>query len=498
MNDKTVSILNSLRDEINQGLKGIDFVFASSGSIVFCVDILVKEMQTDETMQLVIYSFINRIIETKTVVVSSTGYVDVVLIHSEENTFFEKTKKETITSSVVNLDFDIDASHFETDEKMKAALIDIVENVYKKSNGSGKKGEIKAKVMPLEFDFEAEIVSELKEYDKSNQENTDTRHDPEHSEVDVKHEKEEQQYEKTYFLDCLTMISSQRQKQLGEDLLNAVFCGDEEKFQLCLEKGAKINYQGRNGSSALHRAAWNELPKFVKLLIERGIDCNLKNWDGESALHSATSNKKTTIIKLLIESDINRNLQDKDGKSALHQATLNRKTEIVKLLIEGGIDLNLQDKDGLTALHAATKYGDTKIANLLICGTGMNLNLQNKDGLTALHIATIEGNTKIVHLLFDKDINMNLQEMHGWTALHSGAWFGKTEIVHLLIEKGIKINLKAKDGSSALHLAANNGNTEIARLLIDHHIDINLQDKSGFGNDENRWISFGNANVLTL
>ncbi|CAG2213112.1 unnamed protein product [Mytilus edulis] len=187
-----ISILNSLRDEINQGLNGIDFVFASSGSIVLCVDILVDEMQTDEKMQLVLYSFINTIIETKIISVSSAGYVDVVLIYSEENTFFEMTEKETVTSSVVNLDFDIDARHFETDEQMKAALIDIVDNVYKKSNGSGTTGEIKATVMPFEFDFAEEIVSELKEYDKSTQENTDTRHDPDHFDTDIKYEKKDQ------------------------------------------------------------------------------------------------------------------------------------------------------------------------------------------------------------------------------------------------------------------------------------------------------------------
>lgn len=50
-----------------------------------------------------------------------------------DNAFFEMTKKETFTSSVVNLDFNIDASHFETEEKMKGAMIDIVENVHKKS-----------------------------------------------------------------------------------------------------------------------------------------------------------------------------------------------------------------------------------------------------------------------------------------------------------------------------------------------------------------------------
>ncbi|CAG2187588.1 unnamed protein product [Mytilus edulis] len=191
MNDRTVSILNSLKDEINQGLKGIDFVFASSGSIVLCVDILVEEMQTDEKMLLVLYSFINKIIETKIIDVSSAE-VDAVLIYSDENTFFEMSKKETITSSVVNIDFDIEACHFETEEKMNAALIDIVENVLKKSNGSWTEGKIKATVMPLEFDFEAEIVSELKEYGKSTQTKPDIRYDPDHFEGDEKYEKKEQ------------------------------------------------------------------------------------------------------------------------------------------------------------------------------------------------------------------------------------------------------------------------------------------------------------------
>lgn len=60
-------------------------------------------------------------------------------------------KKKTNTSSVVYLDFDIGACHFETDKKMEEALSDIVENVYMKSNGSEIKGDIKATVLPLEF-----------------------------------------------------------------------------------------------------------------------------------------------------------------------------------------------------------------------------------------------------------------------------------------------------------------------------------------------------------
>lgn len=82
-NNRTVNILNSLRDEINRGLKGIDFVFAFTGSVVLCVDILVEEMETDEKLHLLLFSFMKKIIQTEGIKVPSTEYVNVVLTHSE-------------------------------------------------------------------------------------------------------------------------------------------------------------------------------------------------------------------------------------------------------------------------------------------------------------------------------------------------------------------------------------------------------------------------------
>ncbi|VDI17206.1 Hypothetical predicted protein, partial [Mytilus galloprovincialis] len=282
MNDKTVSILNSLRDEINQGLNGIDFVFASSGSIVLCVDILVAEMQTDEKMQLVLYSFMNTIIETKIISISSAGYVDVVLIYSEENTFFEMTKTETVTSSVVNLDFDIDARHFETDDQMKAALIDIVDTIYKKSNGSGTTGEIKATVMPFEFDFEEEIVSELKECGTSAQVNTDTRHDPEHFEVDINYEKKEQG--------------------------NADLC-DYSEEQVTYGQVAKENRK-------LHIAARRGDVQKIEKLLNQDLNPDTQDGQMETALHIAAKKGDTAITKLLVDWQCNPHLKNCQNKTA--------------------------------------------------------------------------------------------------------------------------------------------------------------------------------------
>lgn len=64
---------------------------------------------------------------------------------------FDIAKNATNASSSVNLNFDIDASHLATNEKLKTALRDISENVYQKSSAMEIKGDIMATVMPLQF-----------------------------------------------------------------------------------------------------------------------------------------------------------------------------------------------------------------------------------------------------------------------------------------------------------------------------------------------------------
>lgn len=58
-------------------------------------------------------------------------------------------KKETNTTSVIKIDFNVDAGHFTTDDKMKTALKAIVENIEHKSKGGGIKGDITATVMSI-------------------------------------------------------------------------------------------------------------------------------------------------------------------------------------------------------------------------------------------------------------------------------------------------------------------------------------------------------------
>lgn len=79
--ERAVDILNSLKDEINEGLNGIEFVVAAKGSIVLDVDIQQEMMKTDEILQTTLTLFFGKIL--KYISTSETKSVDVVLIPKE-------------------------------------------------------------------------------------------------------------------------------------------------------------------------------------------------------------------------------------------------------------------------------------------------------------------------------------------------------------------------------------------------------------------------------
>lgn len=60
-------------------------------------------------------------------------------------------EKETHTTSVVEVDFNLDARHFATDEILKTTLKGIVETLHDESNRSRIKDDITATVQTLQF-----------------------------------------------------------------------------------------------------------------------------------------------------------------------------------------------------------------------------------------------------------------------------------------------------------------------------------------------------------
>ncbi|CAG2205353.1 unnamed protein product [Mytilus edulis] len=323
------------------------------------------------------------------------------------------------------------------------------------------------------------------------------------------------------------MSSAKRNKQIGEDLLKAAKKGFRNKIERYLKRGANINYQNRNGKTALHLAASVSYGNTdsVQLLIDGGIDLNLQDKDGLTALNHAIDKGNKDILFLLIDNGIDINIQDvstaKEMKTKSHScddvivAIFNlgnyqsvgysygvfHGTWLVKIdvqllqntwfkgfmSVEAGRNYQLimttgsppnLGLNGSTVLHHAVHIRNSDMFNLLI-DNGFDINLQDNDGSTALHHAVHKRNLEMYDWLIWKGIDMDLQNKDGSTALHLAANCGNSKSVQLLIYHGIEVNLQDNNGKSALHLAALNGNTEIVKFLIDAGIDLNLQEQDG-------------------
>ncbi|CAG2238409.1 unnamed protein product [Mytilus edulis] len=142
--ETTIDILNSLRDEINKDLSGIEFIVATKGSIVLHVEILAILLETDQLLQSTLSLFLRRILERITT--SNTESIDLVLIPVQE---FTQWKAPTTMGEPVYLEFDFEAELFKTNDKMEEQFRHISDAIIIHSNGGGKNNNITATVLPI-------------------------------------------------------------------------------------------------------------------------------------------------------------------------------------------------------------------------------------------------------------------------------------------------------------------------------------------------------------
>ena len=155
------------------------------------------------------------------------------------------------------------------------------------------------------------------------------------------------------------------------DLIDAAKNNDIRLVQELLDSGEDINFQNRNGWTALIRATAKGYTKIVRLLLEKRADPNIQNRDGTTALMMATLDEEPEIVRLLLEKGADPNIQSRNrflydfGDTALIFATLEGETETVRLLLENGANPNIKNYDGDTALGLALRNGYTDIVELL-------------------------------------------------------------------------------------------------------------------------------------
>ncbi|VDI17289.1 Hypothetical predicted protein [Mytilus galloprovincialis] len=142
--ETTIDILNSLRDEINKDLSGIEFIVATKGSVVLHVEILAVLLETDQLLQSTLILFLRRILERITTF--NTETIDLVLIPVQE---FTQWNAPTTMGEPVYLEFDFEAELFKTNDKMEEQFRHISDAIIIHSNGGGKNNNITATVLPI-------------------------------------------------------------------------------------------------------------------------------------------------------------------------------------------------------------------------------------------------------------------------------------------------------------------------------------------------------------
>jgi ankyrin repeat protein len=258
-----------------------------------------------------------------------------------------------------------------------------------------------------------------------------------------------------------------------------------EMVKLLLARGADIN---AGPWPALLDSIYKGRKDIFDLLIQRGADVNITNKNGDTPLFCAVNKDDLDYLKILIAHGFKVDTKLWGGETALMSEAIAGRTEAVKLLLEAGADINAKDDRGQTALHRMwdvrgpfdhNRYPTPKDIVELLLARGADVNLKDKAGRTPLHLAAESADADIVKLLLEKGARVNEKDDEsGFTPLHHAARFGNKSAAEVLIARGAEINAKDKQGHTPLQVAVNH-DYKIAELLISKGADSGIRTESG-------------------
>ena len=112
---------------------------------------------------------------------------------------------------------------------------------------------------------------------------------------------------------------------------------DLENIQVLLDSGlVDLEAKNNEGSTPLHRAAWNNSLAVIELLISSGADLEAKGYNGWTPLHFAAMDNRLEVAELLISSGAEVNAKSNGGFTPLRYATVNYHQEMKELLKSHG------------------------------------------------------------------------------------------------------------------------------------------------------------------
>jgi ankyrin repeat protein len=92
-----------------------------------------------------------------------------------------------------------------------------------------------------------------------------------------------------------------------------------------------VNYQNKDGRSALHFAAAQDNNRIVLLLLQHGADINCTDFQGWTPLHAAVDTNAFDVVTTLLEHKADSSIENTENKKAQDYA----KNDIMKEVLQG-------------------------------------------------------------------------------------------------------------------------------------------------------------------
>ena len=208
-------------------------------------------------------------------------------------------------------------------------------------------------------------------------------------------------------------------------------------LMLMTRAGAKLQYETRDGSTPLSRAAARGHIWAIDILFDAGATLNAKS-RRVPLVEAAMCGQLETVKHLLLILHAVPDQKTVKGKTPLHAAASKGHAHIVRYLLEqfrDQIDIEARFK-GQTPLLDACLRNDIMVARALLeHGADLNGGKDLKTGnWSYLHHAARAGHVEMVRLLIDHEADISARSVSLRTPLDEAKKETKTEVIFILLE----------------------------------------------------------------
>lgn len=180
----------------------------------------------------------------------------------------------------------------------------------------------------------------------------------------------------------VTRISAIPEVSLHSVLAQAAVRNDVETIEKILLLNVWIDFNLKDGKTALMKAVEAANENATLALVVRGADVNYQDEKGNSSLHFLAQNSDLTsedILNILLEARANLEQRNFSGETPLMVASKKLNLNLVKLLVSKGANINTRDEQGENILFSFARMKMHDAIKELI-GLGANSSVKNKNG----------------------------------------------------------------------------------------------------------------------